>query len=202
MKVVCTGGTGFVGAGLIPSLLKQGHTVVLLTRQKAEGKPRGNPEVLTVSWNGRDAGPWMSEIDGAGAVINFAGEPLDRKRWTPEQKRRILSSRVNATRAIVSAMKQASRKPGVLINASGVGFYGDTGDIPLTEKSPPGTGLLAETCIRWETEARAAENLGVRTVMLRSGPALGDSGGALPRMILAFRLYGGGPLGSGKQWFP
>lgn len=200
MKVVCTGGTGFVGAGLIPSLLEQGYSVVLLTRR--QGKATGDPKVRTVPWNGRDAGPWMSEIDGAGAVINFAGEPLDRKRWTPEQKERIVSSRVNATRAVVRAIERASHRPGVLINASGVGYYGETGDAPLTEKSPPGTGLLAETCVRWETEARVATNLGVRTVMLRSGPALGETGGALPRMVQAFKMYGGGPLGSGKQWFP
>ncbi len=202
MKVVCAGGTGFVGAGLIPSLLEQGHSIVLLTRQQVNAGSPGNPRVRTVSWNGRDEGPWMSEVDGAGAVINFAGEPLDRKRWTPNQKALIISSRVSATRAIVKAIGTASLKPGILVSASGVGIYGDTGNALVTEKSPPGTGLLAETCIRWEAEAWAAEKHGVRTVVLRSGPALGEAGGALPRMILAFKLYGGGPLGPGNQWFP
>jgi uncharacterized protein len=202
MKVVCTGGTGFVGAGLIPALLDQGHSVILLSRRKGTRGSPGNPKVRTVSWNGRDPGPWVKELDGAGGVVNFAGEPLDRKRWTPAQKSRIMESRINATRAIVAALGDVSRRPGVLINASAVGYYGDTGDRRVTEKSPPGEGLLAETCVRWEEEAWAARKLGVRAVVLRSAPALGDNGGALPKMVLAFKMYGGGPLGSGKQWFP
>jgi len=202
MKIVCTGGTGFLGAGLIPALTAQGHTVVLLTRRQM-GKPSPpDAKVRTVFWNGRDGGAWAGEIDEAGAVINFAGEPLDQKRWTPAQKTLIRESRVNATRAIVTAIAGASRRPAVLINASAVGYYGDTGDAPVTEKSPPGGGLLAETCIRWEAEAWAAEKLGVRTVVLRAGPALGEKGGFLPKMVLAFRLYSGGPFGSGRQWFP
>ena len=202
MKVVCTGGSGFVGKGLIPALLEQNHSVVLLTRHKEKTSSTENPNLRMVIWNGRDAGPWVKELDGAGAIINFAGEPLDRERWSNEQKVRITQSRVNATRAVVRAIAEASKKPGVLINASGVGYYGDSGNAKVTEKSPPGIGLLAETCMAWESEARHAANHGVRTVILRSGPALGKDGGALPRMVVAFKLYGGGPLGSGKQWFP
>ncbi len=202
MKIVCTGGTGFIGAGLIPALTMQGHTVVLLTRRQPGRPSPPDARVRGVFWNGRDGGAWAGEIEGAGAVINFAGEPLDQKRWTPAQKALIRESRVNATRAVVTAIAGASRRPAVLINASAVGYYGDTGDAPVTEKSPPGSGFLAETCIRWEAEAWTAEKHGVRTVALRAGPALGNRGGALPKMVLAYRLYAGGPLGSGQQRFP
>jgi uncharacterized protein len=202
MKVVCTGATGFVGDGLLPALLELGHSVVLLTRQHGRKDSSRNPKIQKVGWNGRDVAAWARHLDGADAVINFAGEPLDRKRWTADQKARIVESRVNATRAVVVAIEAASRKPEVLINASGVGYYGDTGDTRVTEKSPSGEGLLAETCVHWEAEARKAGESGVRTVILRAGPALGEKGGALPRLVLAFKMYGGGPLGSGKQWFP
>jgi uncharacterized protein len=202
MKVVCTGGTGFVGAGLIPALLTEGHSVVLLSRRQRNNRSSRNPNLRRVSWNGRDDGPWTEELEGAGAVVNLAGEPLARKKWTPEQKARIVDSRVNATRVIVRAIQGTSRKPEVLINASGVGYYGDTRDLLVTENSPPGNGFLAETCTRWEAEAWEAEKLGVRTVVLRSGLALGEQGGALSRMVLAFKAFAGGPLGSGKQWFP
>jgi uncharacterized protein len=201
MKILCTGSTGFVGAGLIPALRKKGHSVVLLSRRREGGKS-ADPDLRSVTWNGRDTGAWAREVDGADAVVNFAGEPLDRKRWTKEQKQRIVDSRVNATRAVVRAIREASGKPEVLINASGVGFYGDTGDALVTEESPPGKDFLAETCVRWEEEAWAAETCGVRTVVLRSGPALDREGGALPKLVTPFKLYGGGPLGSGKQWFP
>ncbi len=207
MKIVCTGGTGFIGARLIPALVTQGHSVIRLSRGLANTK---TPEhsagsssgVRDILWNGRDAGPWVHEIDGADAVLNFAGESLDRKRWTQPQKTRILDSRVHATRAIVSAMQTATRKPGVLISASGVGYYGQTGETPVTEQSPPGEDFLAATCRQWEAEARSAEALGVRTVILRQGLVLGQGGGAFPRMILPFKLFAGGPLGSGDQWFP
>jgi uncharacterized protein len=202
MKIVCTGVTGFIGRALLPALVSQGYALVVLTRRQngghlsSDGNPRG------VVWNGRDAGPWTKEIEGAGAVINLAGEPLDRKRWTAQQKALIVESRVNAVRAVVRAIEAVSARPQVLINASGVDYYGDTGDALVTEEFPPGEGFLADTCVRWEREACVAEKLGVRVVVLRTGPVLGREGGALPRMVLASRLYAGGPLGSGTQWFP
>jgi hypothetical protein len=202
MKIVCTGATGFIGAGLIPALLEHGHSVVLLTRRRGGDGPVDSANLRRLPWNGRDVGPWAKEIDGAGAVINFAGEPLDRKRWTAKQKALILESRVDATRAIIKAIQGASPRPGVLINASGVGYYGDTGDDLVTEETPAGKGLLAETCVRWESEAWAAERYALRTIVLRAGPVLERKGGALSKMALAFKLYGGGSLGSGKQWFP
>lgn len=204
MKIVCTGITGFVGEGLVPALREKGHTLVLLSRRpgsRRPGVPAGNG-IRTVVWNGRNEGPWVKEIDGADAVVNFAGEPLNGKRWTPEQKKRIVDSRVNATRAIVRAMARASRKPRVLVNASGVGYYGDTGDALVTEASAPGTDLLARTCVKWEEAACAAEVSGVRTVILRLAVVLGDRGGALRTMTFPFKLFAGGPLGSGDQWFP
>jgi uncharacterized protein (TIGR01777 family) len=202
MKIVCTGGTGFIGAALIPALIDQGHSVVLLTRRQGRESQGSFENPRRVVWNGRGAGPWVKEVEGAGAVINFAGEPLDRRRWTRAQKELIVESRVNATRAIVQAIGASSARPEVLISASGADYYGDTGDALVTESAPPGTGLLAETCVRWEREAMVAEKYGVRTVVLRVGPVLGEKGGVLQRMVLASKWYAGGPLGTGKQWFP
>lgn len=204
MKIICTGITGFIGEGLVPALREKGHALVLLSRRRRTRRPgdAAAGDIRMVSWNGRDEGPWMEEIEGADAVINFAGEPLNGKRWTPEQKKRIVDSRVNATRAVVRAIASAAQKPRVLVNASGVGYYGDTGDTLVTEAAASGTDLLARTCAQWEEAARVAEQHGVRTVILRQAVVLGEEGGALRTMTLPFKFFAGGPLGPGDQWFP
>ncbi|MEK9137485.1 MAG: TIGR01777 family oxidoreductase, partial [Bacteroidota bacterium] len=134
--------------------------------------------------------------------INFAGEPLDAKRWLRSQKERIIGSRVDATSAIVHAISKAKQKPSVMISASGVGYYGavETGEV--TEDAPRGSDFLSETTYQWEKAAHGAEALGVRTVVLRIAVVLGSGGGALRKMLIPFRLFVGGPLGSGRQWFP
>jgi uncharacterized protein (TIGR01777 family) len=132
----------------------------------------------------------------------LAGEPIANKRWSSEQKDRIRFSRVNTTRALVSAIAKANDKPKFLISGSAVGYYGPRGDEPLTENSPAGAGFLADVCREWENEARQAQSHGVRVALLRTGIVLGKGEGALAKMVKPFKLFAGGYLGSGKQWMP
>ena len=193
MKTVIAGGTGFLGSGLATSFRADGHDVVLLTR-----RPRKPGDV---AWDPLSpAGDWTSTIDGADAVINLAGESLDAGRWTAARKAAILESRVAATRAIVAAMAKARRPPAVLVNASAIGVYGSHGSAALTERSPPGSGFLASVCVAWEAQALEAAGM-TRVVLLRTGLVLDRNGGALPRLVLPFRLFVGGRAGSGDQYW-
>jgi uncharacterized protein (TIGR01777 family) len=156
--------------------------------------------VATVAWNGRDPGGWETSLEGADAVINLAGAPIADARWTPARKRLLLDSRVQLTRRLVDAISRRSAKPGVLISASGIGYYGPSDDRVLSEAAPPGEGFLAELSVAWEDEARRAADFGTRVVLLRTGMVLEADGGALPKMLLPFRLYLGGPILPGTQW--
>jgi uncharacterized protein len=202
MKIVVAGGSGFIGGVLIPRLVAEGHNVVLLTRSPVGVRRRVDNRVQVEQWDGKTLGVWSSHIESADAVLNFAGESIAGKRWTPAQKQRIIDSRVDATNAIVTAIGRASKKPEVLINASAVGFYGpvENGDVP--EEHPRGNTFLSETTDRWEQSARVVRQHGVRLVLLRISVVLGERGGALAKMLLPFRLFVGGPIGTGRQWFP
>jgi uncharacterized protein (TIGR01777 family) len=158
--------------------------------------------VRVYAWDAESQGVWVAAVNAADAVVNLAGESLASKRWSPGQKLEVRSSRVHATRALVDAIRLVSHKPSVLISASAVGYYGDTGSQEVTEETPPGKGFLPEVCEAWETEALRAREFGARVVLLRTGVVLGDRGGALERMVTPFQLLLGGPLGSGNQWFP
>ena len=199
MKVVLAGGTGFLGTRLVARFLDDGHDAVLLTRVLWD---EHRSRVRRVLWDGSNVGVWSREIDGADAVINLAGEPLDARRWSDAQKAKILNSRVNATRAIVEAIRHAGLKPAILVNASGVGYYGDVPDGDVTEERKQGEGFLAEICARWEAEAEKVRKYGTRVAIVRTGIALAADGGALVKMLLPFRWFVGGPFGSGRQWFP
>jgi uncharacterized protein (TIGR01777 family) len=200
MHVVVTGGTGFIGGALCLSLSQQGHRVTILTReQRAASRPVGT-SVTTVQWNGRDLGAWEKSLEGADAVINLAGAPIADARWTPARKRLLLDSRVQLTRRLVDAISRRSVKPSVLISASGIGYYGSNDDPVLSEAAPAGKGFLAELCVAWEAEARRAAEFGTRVVLVRTGMVLEADGGALPKMLLPFRLYLGGPILPGTQW--
>lgn len=198
MRVVVTGGTGFIGATLVSALLRDGHAVAVLTRRPAAVPPGAE----AVAWDARSAGAWRRALAGADAVVNLAGESIAARRWTPAQRQRILESRVAATRALVEALAGASPRPRVLVSGSAVGYYGPRGDEEVTEADPPGDDFLARVCVAWEAEARRAEGFGVRVALLRTGVVLGRGGGVLPRFLLPFRLFVGGPLGHGRQWLP
>jgi uncharacterized protein (TIGR01777 family) len=199
MKILLAGGTGFLGRSLVEALTGAHHEVVVLSRRQIASS---RPGVRTLLWDGARSGAWAREVDGADAVINLSGEPIAAKRWSPAQKEKILRSRIDPTRALVGAILGAGKKPAVLINASAVGYYGDVPGGVVTEAHPAGSGFLADTCRRWEEEALRAREAGVRVAMMRIGIVLGEGGGALPRMLLPFRLFVGGPLGRGSQWFP
>jgi uncharacterized protein (TIGR01777 family) len=141
----------------------------------------------------------LSEVD---AVVNLAGEPIDARRWSDQQKRRIRDSRVITTRNVVEGLRSVVSKPTVFVSGSAVGFYGDRGDEQLDETSAPGKGFMSELCEEWEREAERASELGIRVVQIRTGVVLSMEGGALKKMIAPFKLGVGGSLGSGKQWFP
>ncbi len=182
------------------SLSRKGHRVTLLTRKGRAASPLVGPSVTTIEWNGRDPGAWEERLEGADAVINLAGAPLADARWTPARKRLLTDSRVQLTRRLVEAISRRSAKPSVLISASGIGYYGPSDDRVLSESAPPGEGFLADLCIAWEGAARRAEEFGTRVVLLRTGMVLERDGGALPKMLLPFRLCLGGPIMPGTQW--
>lgn len=199
MKVVLSGATGFIGKVLVQELLERGHELTVLTRRP--GNSQSN-EIKYVSWDARTKGGWTGSLEGAGAVVNLAGENIAGGRWTEDLKKRIEESRIFSTRALVEGIREAKLKPGTLVNASAVGYYGDVPSGDVTESSPPGEGFLPEICRKWEEEASKARSLGVRVVLLRFGVVLGKEGGALQKMLPPFKLFAGGPLGSGRQWVP
>ena len=200
MKIVITGATGFIGSTLTDQLWNQFHSLVLLSR-----KPPAEAGVTKKQWFAWEppmGGQWEPEIDGADGIINLAGEPIAGKRWSQEQKDKLRSSRIDSTRALVNAIAKAKIKPKFLLNGSAVGYYGPHGDETLTEASPPGTDFLSRLCVDWEAEALKAEAHGVRVATIRTGIVLGKGQGALAKMVPPFKMFVGGPLGSGKQWMP
>lgn len=201
MRVIITGGTGLIGRHLTESLARDQHEVIVLSRNpsKASHLPAG---VRVERWDGKTATSWGKLADGADGIVNLAGENIGEGLWTTERKRRIVESRLNAGRAVVQAVEEASRKPNVVIQASGVGYYGDRGDEELTEEAAPGDGFIARFAVDWEASTAAVEALGVRRVITRTGGVLAHEAGALPKMLIPFKLFIGGPLGNGKQWLP
>lgn len=202
MKIVIAGGTGFIGTRLIQALLPMGHQVVLLSRKELSAPSADSNQLQTVLWDGAAQGEWSQSLSGADAVVNLCGESIASKRWTSAQKEKLRSSRILPTRAIVQAIKQASIKPKTLINVSAVGFYGSVDEGEVDERYEKGDGFLADLCSEWEDAAVEARQAGVRVVLPRIGIVLEAGEGALAKMIPPFKWFIGGPLGSGKQWFP
>lgn len=200
MRTIITGGTGLIGTALAAELAGAGHEVIVLSRAPARARPPDG--VRVVRWDGASAAGWADLADGAGAIVNLAGENIASGLWTRERKRRIRDSRLLAGAAVVEAVTSARERPAVLVQASAVGYYGSRGDEVLNERTGPGADWLARVAVEWEASTAAVEALGVRRVIVRTCPVLTTKAGVLPKLMLPFRYYLGGPLGSGRQWFP
>jgi uncharacterized protein (TIGR01777 family) len=203
MQVLISGGTGLIGRALSESLLDDGHTVTVLTRAKQNAfLPEGTK---TQQWDGRTLEAWTESIEQSDAVVNLAGENLAGsgllpQRWTEDQKRRIRDSRLQAGDVLSRAISAATHLPKVLIQASGVGYYGTLSDEIATEEHPAGDDFLARLAVDWEASTAAVEQRQVRRAIIRTGAVLSTRGGALSKLVLPYRLFVGGPLGSGRQY--
>lgn len=194
MRVAVSGSHGLIGSALVRSLVADGHAVTRLVRSPTPGPGE-------VRWD-----PVTGEVDAAGleghdAIVHLAGAGIGDRRWTAAYKRAIRDSRVRGTEVLATALARLERPPAVLVSGSAIGIYGDRGDEELTEASPPGDGFLAGVCRDWEAATEPAAAAGIRVVLARTGVVLCTHGGALRRMLVPFRLFVGGPLGSGRQWF-
>lgn len=202
--VAITGGTGLIGSALVKALVARGDKVVLFARDPDKAKAQLPNLAGYYRWSATsESGEWADVLSQVDALIHLAGAPVA-ARWSEEYKKQIYDSRVVGARHLVAAMSRLSSKPKVFVCASGVGYYGNQGygeSVPiLDESSPAASDFLARVCVDWEKEAFAAETLGVRVVAIRTGVVLSTKGGALEKMLIPFRLFAGGPIGSGKQW--
>ncbi|MBF0552556.1 MAG: TIGR01777 family protein [Deltaproteobacteria bacterium] len=199
MRILITGGSGFVGRTLTSQLTSRGHQVIILTRSSSPG-PQPHLNVTYVTGNPLQPGDWQQTVSQCDGVINLAGQSIF-TRWTHEVKQGIYDSRILTTRNVVEALSGAATgSPRFLFSTSAVGYYGDREDLEVDEDTPPGTDFLAHVCQDWENEALQAVRC-ARVVLCRFGIVLGRNGGALGQMIPLFNRFIGGPLGSGKQWF-
>lgn len=201
MRVLISGGTGFIGRSLVRSLAADGHGVEVLTR-RPEGRHRPAEGVHLVGWDGRSIGDWIGALERCDAVVHLAGENIGAGRWTRRRKRRIRQSRVETGELFVNAFRRVERRPGVFLQGSAIGYYGDRGEEEVREEEGPGEVFLAAVSRDWEASSRSLEALGIRRPIARSAVVLAPEDGALAKMLLPFRLGLGGPLGDGRQWFP
>ena len=205
MRILLTGGTGLIGRALSAELVRNGYEVVVLSRNPGHKAPM--PEGVTlVGWDGQTSRGWAQYAEGAAAIVNLAGASLAGKsllamRWTPRRKRELIGSRVQSGSAVVDAVRNTEHKPLLVIQTSAVGYYGPRGTERITEKDNAGKDFAAEICVNWENSTALVENFGVRRVVIRLGVVLSLEGGALPRQMLPFRMYVGGPIGNGKQGY-
>ncbi len=200
MRVIITGGTGLIGRALGADLARDGHEVIALSRdpgRHATGLPAG---MRAERWDGRTADGWGPLADGADAIVNLAGASLAGGRWTAARKALLRASRVDAARAVVAAVEAAERRPRVVVHGSAVGYYGVHGDETLTEDAPAGDDFLAGLVVEHEQAIAPVRALGVRLAIARTGVVFSPRGGALPLMVLPFRLFAGGPVGGGRQY--
>jgi uncharacterized protein (TIGR01777 family) len=204
MRIFLMGGTGLVGSRLIERLRQRRDEVVLLTRRPDVARQKLGEGGTVVEGDPTAAGPWMDRVGDCDAVINLAGEGIFNRRWNEDFKKVLYDSRIKSTDHVAQALSKQPRTASggskVLVNASAIGYYGPRGDEELTEDSPPGDDFLARICIDWEKAARSAEPAGVRVVPLRIGVVLDRAGGPVQKMLTPFKLFMGGPVGSGRQW--
>ncbi|MFO0863192.1 MAG: TIGR01777 family oxidoreductase [Gemmataceae bacterium] len=201
MRIFVTGGTGLVGTRLLKKLTERGDEVVLLTRRPEAAK--GGDRIKIVGGDPTEAGPWMDEAAACDAAINLVGENIFAKRWSDDFKATLRKSRIPPTQHVVDALarnsKRADGSPKVLVSASAIGFYGPHGDEELDESTPPANDFMGQLCVEWEQAALAGQQKGLRVAVIRTGIVLDPAGGALKEMMPPFKMFVGGPIGSGKQ---
>lgn len=200
MRVLVSGATGFIGRELCLRLCGDYEVIALSRDARKAGEVLGKSAKI-VEWDARTTSGWAGLVEGARAVINLAGENVAAGRWTVARKSSIVQSRTDSVTAVVDAVNAARKKPAVLIQASAIGYYGSRGDETLDEKATPGSGFLADVCQKVESLVAQIRSREVRVVTIRTGVVLGMAGGALPKLMMPFRLYLGGHVGSGRQWF-
>ncbi|MCL4393553.1 MAG: TIGR01777 family oxidoreductase [Chloroflexi bacterium] len=201
-RVIITGGTGMIGRALAKELASTGTEVVILSRNPSAARPL-DPGVRIVQWDGRTAEGWGDLANGAEAIVNLAGASIGIPPipwWLPGRRQAIRASRANAGRAVVEAIEKAAVKPRVLIQSSGINYYGLRGDHTVTEEGSAASDFAASVCVDWEASTAEVESLGVRRAVIRTAPVLTPTGGILAWLKLPFRMFVGGPLGNGKQW--
>lgn len=196
MKIFITGGTGFVGHNLSQHLLINAHHVTATGRSEKQDRI-DHPNFTYISADTTKPGKWQSHAEDSDIAVNLAGKSIF-TRWTPKTKKQIYDSRILTTRNLVEALPSQS----TLLSTSAVGYYGHRGDDIISEDAPAGSDFLAKVSIDWEKEAMEAEKKGVRVAITRFGIILGKDGGAMEKMVPAFKAFVGGPIGDGKQWFP
>ncbi len=207
-KIILAGGSGFIGSKLAKKLASAGYEIVILTRFPRAAS--ANSSIRYVGWDDRDLGGWTQEIESSKAIVNLAGESIAGEslptilfsRWTFEKKKAIRDSRISTGKVLAKAVLKAKKKPKVFIQASGIGYYGTSSSGPIDEDSPPGSDFLSSVSQDWEESSRGVISCGVRHVVIRSGVVLDPSGGILPLVALPIKLFLGGKLGNGSQYFP
>ncbi len=197
MKVLVSGSTGMIGSNLIPILTTQGHSITSLVRPQSKSTAVATPKI---DWEPKTGTIDPAMLEGFDCVVHLAGDSIA-SRWDDAKKKELRNSRILGTRLLCETIAKLTNKPKVLISASAIGFYGDRGDETLDEKSPKGTGFLADLCTDWEASTKPAVDAGIRVVNLRIGVVLSTKGGALKQMLLPFQLGAGGQIGNGKQYF-
>ena len=206
MKLLLTGCTGFIGRELIPLLIKEGHSLTVISRQSKERLKSlaSEPRIKFIQMNPAESSSWLNEeiqnsLNSCEGVINLAGEPIAEKRWTVDHCKEITNSRLETTKNLIKNLGKLKKPPKVLINASAIGFYGSHPQTEFTEESSPGNDFLATLCNEWESIATNKPR-GTRLLIVRIGIVLAKDGGALGKMLPIFRAGLGGPIGDGKQW--
>jgi len=199
LRILISGSTGLLGTSLSHRLESEGHEIVRLVRPETPGAS-GIAQAKIVRWDTSSDQFDTTGAEGADALIHLAGASIADGRWNASRKNLLRTSRIDATRHLIAALSRLRRPPGVIVSASGIGYYGDRREEELTETSLPGKDFLAQLCTEWEMEASRGSQFGARVVLLRFGIILSGSGGALPRMALPFKFGAGGKLGSGRQW--
>ena len=198
-KIVISGGSGLIGSALALKLVNNGYEVVILTR--SGNRKKSVLGIRFVQWDAKNSGNWESELDGADSVVNLAGENIGGGLWTKKRKDRILNSRLSGGKALVSAIKKCSNKPALFIQASAIGIYGISETLKMDENSPLGDDLLSGIARQWEGSSKDIELSGVKRAIIRTGVVLDLKEGAFPLVLLPYRIFFGGRLGSGRQWF-